>query len=87
MAKSAQAKFDEYLAQCRETTDVVNAFIDAARENYDGSYAYATGAMSVMMRELIDELPRAKRQGWIEQLRSSTQRQRNELLMKQIKAA
>jgi formaldehyde-activating enzyme involved in methanogenesis len=87
MAKSAQAKFNSYLDQCRETTITVNEFIEASIENYEGSYAYATGAMSVMMRELIDELPRAKRQYWIDRLQTSTQQQRNELLMKTIKEA
>jgi hypothetical protein len=87
MAKSAQAKFDEYLAECRETTDSINEFVNASFENYDNSYAYATGAMSVILGEIIGELPRAKRAYWRNRLYSAAQKQRNELLMKTIKEA
>ena len=87
MTKSAQQKFNEYLDECRETRDAINELEKAARENNDGSYAYACGVYSVLLGDIISELPKKRRAEIREQLRQSAQRQKNELLAKMIKEA
>jgi hypothetical protein len=86
MAKTAQQKFNEYLDECRETTDAVNEFVNRSFDNHK-NYAYSSGAMSVMLSQLIQELPRTKREYWRERLHRSAQQQKNEYLMKTIKEA
>ena len=87
MPKSAQEKFNEYLAESRETRDAINELEKASRENNDGSYAYACGVYSVLLGDIIAELPKARRAEIREQLLRSAQKQKNELLAKTIKAA
>ena len=87
MPKSAQDKFNEYLAESRETRDAINELEKASRENNDGSYAYACGVYSVLLGDIIAELPKARRAEIREQLLRSAQKQKNELLAKTIKAA
>ncbi len=82
--KSAQQKFNEYLAECHETTDAVNEFIKASLENY-GNYAYACGSLECIVKDLIGELPKAKRAEMRERFRSMAQKQKNEHLAKVIK--
>jgi len=86
MPKTAQDKFDEYLAECRETTDAVNEFINSSHENY-GSYAYATGALQCIVTEVIGELPRARRAAYRERLYKLAQQQKNETLARALKEA
>lgn len=63
MAKSAQQKFNEYLAECDATRDAVKQFEQAVHAKYDGSgYAYLAGYFMMQMQEAISELPKAKRQ-------------------------
>lgn len=83
--KTAQQKFNEYLDECRETRDAINALEIAARENHDGSYAYACGIYSVMLADTIAMLPKAKRAQMREQLLRHAQQQKNQLLAKKIK--
>jgi hypothetical protein len=85
MPKSAQQKFSEYLDECRETRDAINELERAARENHDGSYAYACGVYSMLLGDIIAELPKARRAEIREQLLRSAQKQKNELLAKTIK--
>ena len=87
MARSAQDKFNEYLAECRETRDAINEVEKAARENHEGSYAYACGVYSVLLGDIISELPKKRRAEIREQLLESAQRQKNQLLAKMIKEA
>jgi hypothetical protein len=87
MTKSAQQKFNEYLAECRETRDAINEVERASRENCDGSYAFACGVFSMMLGDVISELPKAKRAEMREQLYRIAQKQKNEYLAKVIKAA
>lgn len=61
MRKTAQQKFNEYLEDCRKTTQAVNQVIDTSKEFY-GDYAYATGYLSTVLQEVIAQLPRAKRE-------------------------
>jgi len=85
MPKTAQDKFDEYLAECRETTDAVNEFVNSSQENYRGSYAYAAGALQSIVTELVGELPRARRAAYRERLYRLAQQQKNETLARALR--
>lgn len=84
MRKTAQQKFNEYLDECRETTQAVNEFIDRSQENHK-NYAYATGALSTIVQEIIAQLPKAKRAEYRQRFQVLAQGQKNELLAKTIK--
>ncbi len=84
MARSAQDKFNEYLAECRETRDAINEVEKASRDNTD-SYAYACGYFSALLGDVIAELPKARRAEIREQLLRTAQKQKNELLARTIK--
>ena len=86
MAKSAAQKWDEYLAECRETSDAVSEFVKAAHDNY-GNYAYAAGYLESMIKDLIGQLPKDKREGLRNRFYTMAQAQKNEQLMKTIKEA
>jgi hypothetical protein len=85
MPKSAQQKFAEYLDESRETRDAINEVETASRENHDGSYAYACGVFSMMLGDVIAQLPKAKRVELREQLLRTAQSQKNQMLSKMIK--
>ncbi len=85
MPKSARDKFNEYLAECRETRDAINEVERTSRENCDGSYAFACGVFSAMLGDVIAELPKARRAELRNQLYGIAQKQKNELLAKMIK--
>jgi hypothetical protein len=87
MAKTAQEKFNEYLDECRETRDAINELEKASRENHDGSYAYSCGVFSMLLGDVIAELPKKRRAEIREQMFSIAQKQRNQLLMNTIKDA
>jgi hypothetical protein len=84
MAKSAQQKFNEYLDECRETSEAVSEFTKAAHDNY-GNYAYAAGYLESMIKDVINQLPKAKRAEMRVKFNTLAQVQRNEHLMKSIK--
>lgn len=85
MPKSAQQKFSEYLDECRETRNAINEVESSSRENCDGSYAFACGVFSMMLGDVISELPKARRAELREQLLRTAQQQKNQLLAKTIK--
>ncbi len=85
MPKSAQDKFSEYLAECRETRDAINEVEKASRENCEGSYAFACGVFSSILGDVISELPKARRAEFRSQLLNLAQKQKNEHLAKTIK--
>ena len=85
MPKSAQQKFAEYLDESRETRDAIKEVEKASRENHDGSYAYACGVFSMMLGDVIAQLPKAKRVELREQLLRTAQSQKNQMLSKMIK--
>ncbi len=87
MPKSAQDKFSEYLAECRETRDAINEVEKASRENCEGSYAFACGVFSSILGDVISELPKARRAELRDRLYSIAQKQKNELLARTIKEA
>lgn len=87
MPKSAQEKFSEYLAECRETRDAINEVEKASRENCEGSYAFACGVFSSILGDVISELPKARRAELRDRLYSIAQKQKNELLARTIKEA
>jgi hypothetical protein len=84
MAKSAAQKWDEYLAECRETSAAVGEFTAASLENY-GSYSYASGYLESMIKDLIGQLPKAKRVEIRNRFLTLAQQQKNEHLLKTIK--
>ena len=86
MAKSAAQKFDEYLNECRETSSAINEFTKASFDNY-GNYAYAAGYLESMIKDLIIQLPKAKRAEIRNRFLALAQTQKNELLLKTIKEA
>lgn len=87
MPKSAQERFNDYLKEYTETTDAVNEFINSSVKNYNGSYAYATGALSTILQDAISNLPKAKRSEFRERLYSLAQKHKNEILVKTLKKA
>jgi hypothetical protein len=76
MAKSAQQKFDAYLAECRETSQSINDMVQSSYDLY-GNYAYSAGYLQSLLAEVIDQLPKAKRDGIRSQLRRQAQNDKN----------
>jgi hypothetical protein len=86
MAKSAQQRFNEYLDECRDTSDAVREFVNISADNHKG-YAYPCGALQTMITDLIAELPKARRAEMREEFRKLSQKHKNELLARTIKEA
>jgi hypothetical protein len=86
MAKSAQIKFDEYLAECRETSQSINEMVQSSYELY-GNYAYSAGYLQSLLAEVIDQLPKAKREGLRNQLRRQAQNDKNAQLANTLREA
>ena len=86
MAKSASQKWEEYLSENQETGSAINEFTKASFDNY-GNYAYAAGYLESMIRDLINQLPKAKRAEVRNRFLALAQTQKNELLLKTIKEA
>ena len=84
MAKSAQQKFNEYLDECRETTQAVNALVNESNEYHEG-YAFSAGFLGMMLQDAIGELPKAKRSEMRDRLLRKAQELRNLNLAKKIK--
>jgi len=84
--KSAQQKFNEYLDECRTTSDSVRAFVNVSADRHNG-YAHAAGYLQSLVGDLIAELPRARREQVREQLDRDVQKMKNEMLMDTIKEA
>jgi hypothetical protein len=84
MAKSAQQKFNEYLDECRETQQSVNAFTDASHKLH-GDYAYAAGYFGSLVADLVSQLPKAKRAEYRAQLFRQAEKFEKERLLKTIK--
>jgi hypothetical protein len=61
MAKSAQARFNEYLDECRSTQTSLTQLVDSSRERF-GDYGYAVGFLQSFLAETIAELPKARRE-------------------------
>ena len=84
MAKSAQQRFNEYLSESRETADAVREFVDTAYANY-GTFGYAAGVLSSIVADLISELPAKRRAEMRERFYSMAQKQKNQMLIDNIK--
>jgi hypothetical protein len=84
--KSAQQKFNEYLAECEETRAAVKQFEQAVHEKYDGSgYAYIAGYFMMQMLEAVTHLPKAKRQEFRERFLREAKKFEQENLINKIK--
>ena len=79
MAKSAQQKFNEFLDESRETSQAVTALMSAGYEVY-GNYAYSAGYLESLVKEVIAELPRARRAEIRSQLLKGAEKIRKELV-------
>lgn len=86
MAKSAQEKFNELLAEAHETSDAVREMVNASYDR-SGGYGYACGVLESILKDAIAELPKARRAQFRAELYRIAQIQKNELLAKTIKAA
>ena len=86
MAKSAQQKFNEYLDECRETSDALNAFERAVQARYDGhGYAYVAGYFMMQFKEAVSELPKKRRAEIRERFLREAKKFEQETLLKTIK--
>ena len=83
--KTAQEKFNEYLDESRETNDAINEFVKASYDNNDRNYSYAAGYLESVIKEVISELPKARRAEIRNRFYDMAQKQKNELLVKAIK--
>jgi hypothetical protein len=84
MAKSAQEKFNEYMAESRETADAVREMVDTSYDLYK-SYGHAAGYLQSLVNDLIAELPKARRAELRNKLYAQAQKNKNELLLKTVK--
>jgi hypothetical protein len=84
MAKSAQEKFNEYMAESRETADAVREMVDTSYDLYK-SYGHAAGYLQSLVNDLISELPKARRAELRNKLYAQAQKHKNELLLKTVK--
>jgi hypothetical protein len=85
MARSAQQRFNDGIAEVQETNDAVREFVTASRDNHD-SYSYAAGALEGIVLDLIGELPRQRRADMRERFRRMAREQKNQQLMRALKA-
>ncbi len=80
MAKSAQAKFNEFLAESRENSQAVTEMISASYDLY-GNYSYACGFLESMVKDLMGELPKARRAEVREQFRARARKLQQEKMV------
>ena len=66
------------------TNDAVNDFVKSSRDNY-GDYSYTSGYLESMLKEVITELPKARRAEIRKRFLDMAQTQKNELLIKTLK--
>ena len=83
MAKSAQAKFSEYMDECRETSYSVNELVSTS-DKATGGFAYAAGFLGAVLQEAIAELPKARRADFRNRLLRQAQKFRDEMVDKQV---
>lgn len=83
MAKSAQAKFNEYLDECRATSNAVN---ELTNRSYDvnGNYAYAAGFLGSTLQDAIAELPKQRREDYRRRLLRQAEKFQQEMVDKQV---
>lgn len=60
MAKTYDQRFQEQMADRRETADAIREFSNQSYALY-GSYSYTAGALGAMLEDAIADLPRARR--------------------------
>ncbi len=84
MPKSAQQKFNEYLDECRTTSDAVSELTNATNEYYNG-YAFAAGFLGMELANAIGMLPKAKREEFRARLIRKAEETRHKILIETIK--
>lgn len=80
MRQTAQQKFNAFLEESRETSQAVTELTSASFEFY-GNYAYAAGFLESMVKDLVAELPKARRAEVREQFQRRAQSIRNQMLV------
>lgn len=56
------------MSECLETRDSIKEFINSCADRNGEGYAYASGALSVILEDAINLLPKAKRASFRERL-------------------
>jgi hypothetical protein len=84
MPKSAQQKWNEYLDECRTTSDAVSELTNATNEYYNG-YAFAAGFLGMELANAIGMLPKAKREEFRARLIRKAEETRHKILIETIK--
>ena len=80
--------FSVYLEECQKTTDALNAFERAVQTKYDNNgYPYIAGYMMMQYREVVAELPKARRAEIQARFLREAQKFEQEHLLQTIKEA
>jgi hypothetical protein len=88
MVKSAQQRFNEYLADCDQTQEALGAFEKAVHDRYNGhGYAYIGGYLRIQLQNVIGELPRKRREEIRAHFLKEAQKFEHENLLLKIKDA
>jgi hypothetical protein len=82
--KSAQQKFNEYLEDCRKTSDAIGELTNSTNEYYNG-YAFAAGYLGMQLGDAIALLPKAKREEFRDRLARKAEEVRHQILISKIK--
>ena len=84
MSRTAQEKFNAYLAECQENTDAVNELVNRSFDRHH-NYAYAAGVLSTVLQDAMQGLPRARRAEIRERLYKVALDQKRALLVDTLK--
>jgi len=84
MPKSAQQKFNEYLEDCRKTSDAIGELTNSTNEYYNG-YAFAAGFLGMQLGDAIALLPKAQREEFRDRLVRKAEEVRQQILITKIK--
>ena len=82
MRQTAQQKFNAYLDECQATSDAIRELETQSRAHRgEYSYAFACGVYAQMLKDVIMELPRARREDYRKTLLNLAQREANQVLV------
>ena len=90
MPKSAQQRFNEYLDECKETTDCLQALDRAAQLRYGdrgNHYAYTSGYFFMQLSDAVNRLPKRQRAEFRDTFRRAAEKLEQEALINTIKDA
>lgn len=84
---SARERLNAVFSEMDETRDAVNEFINHSYTAHQKSYAHATGALSVILEDAINLLPKAKRAEFRERLYRLAAEQKRDVEMQSLRDA